>query len=130
MPAVPNGDSPTILIADDDPGVRKFIKDCLNPRGIATTEAQDGVAACEQAEASPPALILLDIFLPKRDGYAVLLHLASTEATRQIPVILMSGEPDNEHVAKMLGARGFMAKPFTVAALVSTVEAVLHSEAR
>ena len=128
MSAVPRSDGPAILVADDDPGICKLIKDCLKGRGMATLEAADGVTACELAEASTPALILLDIFLPQRDGYAVLLHLAQTEATRQIPVILMSGEPENERIAEMLGARGFLEKPFTPADLVSAVEAVLHAE--
>ena len=121
-----------ILIADDDPGVCKLIKDCLKTRGLTTTEAHDGVSACEQAESSPPSLVLLDILLPKRDGYAVLLHLRSTEATRNIPVILMSGEAESEQagVARALGAHSFLPKPFTTANLFSTVESALAPEAK
>jgi CheY-like chemotaxis protein len=122
----------SILIADDDPGVCKFIKDCLKSRGMSATDAPDGVTACDQAEASPPALILLDILLPKRDGYAVLLHLRASEATRHVPVILMSGEAESEQagIAKALGAHAFLAKPFTAANLLSTVEDALKAEAR
>jgi len=118
----------SVLVADDDPGICRFIKDCLKSRGLAITEAHDGVTACEQAESSPPSLVLLDIVLPKRDGYAVLLHLRSTEATRNIPVILMSGEWESEQIAMSLGAHAFLGKPFTAAHLLSTVDSILAPE--
>ena len=118
----------TVLVADDDPGIRRFIKDCLKSRGLSITEASDGVSACEQAESSPPSLVLLDVVLPKRDGYAVLLHLRSTEATRNIPIILMSGEWESEQIARTLGAHAFLGKPFTAAHLLSTVTTVLAPE--
>lgn len=125
------GTGPTILIADDDPGIRRFVTGCLKSRGFAVREVQDGIAACESAEANPPALVLLDLVLPKRDGYAVLLHLRSREATRTVPVVLMSGEAEGEHteVSRTLGAQAFIAKPFTLAHLISTIEAALKVKA-
>jgi DNA-binding response OmpR family regulator len=131
---MPDASSPAraILIADDDPGVCKFIKDCLKSRGMSASEAPDGVTACEQAEASPPALVLLDVLLPKRDGYAVLLHLRASEATRHVPVILMSGEADSEQagIARTLGAHAFLPKPFTASILLATVVDALEPEGR
>jgi len=120
--------SRAILVADDDPGICKLIKDCLKSRGLTTTEAHDGVSACEQAESSPPSLVLLDVVLPKRDGFAVLLHLRSVEATRNIPVVLMSGDLESESIAKTLGAHSFLPKPFTAALLFSTVDSALAPE--
>jgi len=122
--------SVSILVADDDPGVSKLTKEFLKSRGYTVTVAHDGISACEQAEAAPPSLVLLDLLLPKRDGYAVLLHLRAAEATRSIPVILMSGESESEQaaVARALGAHSFLAKPFTAATLFSTVEAALNSK--
>ena len=120
----------SILVADDDPGVSKLTKEFLTSRGFAVTVAFDGISACEQAEAAPPSLVLLDLLLPKRDGYAVLLHLRSSEATRNIPVILMSGESESEQaaIARALGAHSFLAKPFMSATLFSRVEAALNSK--
>lgn len=117
-----------ILVADDDPGIRRLVADCLKSGGFAVTEAQDGVTACELAEAAPPALVLLDILLPKRDGYAVLFHLRSGETTRDIPVVMMSGEAEQAGIAQTLGAHSFLAKPFTLQRLRSAVEEALKRE--
>ena len=118
-----------ILVADDDPTIRKLIGDLLRARGYIVAEAPDGLAACEAAESSPPALVLLDVLLPKRDGYAVLLHLRSCESTRDVPVVLMSGESENEQaaIARTLGAQSFLAKPFTLAALHAAVESAIRA---
>ena len=120
----------SILVADDDPGVAKLTKEFLQSRGFTVAIANDGISACEQAEASPPSLVLLDLLLPKRDGYAVLLHLRASEATRTIPVILMSGESEGEQapIARALGAHSFLAKPFMSATLFAKVEAALNAK--
>ena len=122
----------SILVADDDPAVRKLICDLLKARGYSVAEAPDGVAACEAAESAPPALVLLDVLLPKRDGYAVLLHLRSRESTRDVPVVLMSGESDNEQaaIAQTLGAHSFLGKPFTLANLHAAVQSAIQSGSR
>jgi DNA-binding response OmpR family regulator len=125
-----DGASVPILVADDDPGLLRMVADCLKSQGFTIAQAPDGVTACELAEAAPPALVLLDILLPKRDGYSVLLHLRSGETTRDIPVILMSGESENEQagIARTLGAHSFLAKPFTIQRLLSAVDAALKSK--
>jgi CheY-like chemotaxis protein len=131
MTPPPEAAGPAILVADDDPGMRRFVGECLKARGFVVREVQDGISACEQAEANPPALVLLDLVLPRRDGYAVLLHLRSREATRTVPVVLMSGESEGEQaeVARTLGAQAFIPKPFTRSDLISTVEAALKIKA-
>jgi CheY-like chemotaxis protein len=122
----------SILVADDDPGIRKLVSDCLRGRGFAVREAQDGVVACELAEAAPPDLVLLDILLPRRDGYSVLLHFRSLEATRAVPVVLMSGESEEQQaaIARTLGAQAFLAKPFMISQLISAVESALKINSR
>src|SRR5689334_1072187 len=107
MAVSPESAGAVVMVADDDPGVRSLISELLKHRGFAVREAPDGIIACEQAEAEPPALILLDVLLPRRDGYSVLLHLRSNEATRDIPVVLMSGESESEQagIARTLGAQ-------------------------
>lgn len=127
-----DGSGLTILVADDDPAIRKLIGDLLKARGYGVAEAPDGIAACEAAEGAPPALVLLDVLLPKRDGYAVLLHLRSCESTRDVPVVLMSGESEKEQaaIARTLGAHSFLAKPFTLANLHAAVESAIQSGSR
>lgn len=88
--------------------------------------------ACESAEANPPDLVLLDLLLPRLDGYGVLLRLRSHESTRPIPVLLVSGEPEAEQadIGRTLGAEGFLPKPFTCSGLVSAVESALVRKAQ
>jgi CheY-like chemotaxis protein len=121
-----------ILIAEDDPSIRKLVVGCLARRGHEVVEAADGIQACTVAETLKPDLILLDLLLPRRDGYTVLLFLRSRPETRTVPVLLLSGEPPEEQgeVARALGADGYLAKPFTPTSLTETVEAALAAEVR
>ncbi len=120
-----------ILIADDDPGVSSLLTRWLTMAGYQVTTADDGIKACEAADQAPPDLILLDLQLPRRDGYAVLISLSSRETTAHVPVLIVSGEPDQHaDIAKTLGARGFVHKPFTKEGLVKAVELALRGENR
>ncbi len=116
-----------ILVAEDDPSVRKMTADFLAKRGYAVTTAEDGVAACEAAATQKPDVVVLDLLLPRRDGYAVLLHLRSQPATKSIPVVILSGESAEEHeqVALALGANGYIPKPFASEKLLAMIESVL-----
>ena len=113
-----------ILIAEDDPTIRRLVVECLGRRGHEMIEAADGVQACMAAEMNKPDLILLDLLLPRRDGYTVLLFLRSRPETRDVPVFLLSGEPPEEQgeVARALGADGYLPKPFTPSTLTLAVE--------
>ncbi len=114
----------TILVADDDATVRLVLGRFLGGRGHRVIFAEDGVQACELAELEPPDVILLDLMLPRRDGYAVLLHLRARPGTRATPVFLVSGDPSpaQQHVAETLGAQGFIGKPFDLDVLAERVE--------
>ncbi|MCO5169581.1 MAG: response regulator [Planctomycetes bacterium] len=114
-----------VLVADDDPSFRELLAAWLEPDGAQVTTASDGVEACELADAGAFDMVLLDLLLPRRDGYAVLLHLRARPATRDVPVLLVSGEPPADHAAigPALGADGFLAKPFTRAELRAAIEA-------
>lgn len=117
-----------ILIAEDDAAIRRLASECLTRRGHDVAQAADGVQACDAAEAEKPDLILLDLLLPRRDGYTVLLFLRSRPETRAIPVLLLSGEPpeEQEEIARALGADGYLPKPFTPTGLIQAVEAMLQ----
>lgn len=116
-----------ILIADDEPEVVNVLGRWLGRHGFAIATAADGIEACELAEAAPPDLVLLDLMLPRRDGYTVLFHLRSLEKTRNTPVIFISAEPPKEHeeIARTLGAQGFIAKPFRLPEVLEKVTALL-----
>lgn len=117
-----------ILIADDDPVTRSVLGQAFKSEGFGIAAATDGIEACTTALAEPPAAALVDLLLPRRDGYSVLLFLRSREATRHVPVIILSGEPSEEHseIARALGAQGYIPKPFGHASVVAKVKEVLR----
>lgn len=116
-----------ILIAEDEAELREVLATWLGRKGFAVATAEDGVEACEAAEADVPDLVLLDLMLPRRDGYTVLFHLRSRPETRAVPVLFISAEPVKGHdeIARTLGAQGFLAKPFRLETLVAAIEDVL-----
>ena len=119
--------SKKVLVADDEPVARSLAVQCLEKAGYATAVAADGLQAVEAAEAARPDLILLDLLLPRRDGYAVLLELRSRESTRNTPVVIVSGEDDASQaaVARTLGAQGYVGKPFRPEVLLGRVAEAL-----
>lgn len=80
-----------ILIVDDDPDVRLFLSTLLRDNGFETLEAPDGRAGLEMAISQAPALILLDLMMPRKSGIAMLSDLGRSERLRDIPVILVTG---------------------------------------
>ena len=121
--------SKRILVADDEPTGRTVVVQCLKDAGYLTMIAADGMQAVEAAEAEKPDLILLDLLLPRRDGYAVLLELRSRPSTRHTPVVIVSGEDGTSQaaVARTLGAQGFIGKPFRPADLLGRVAEALRA---
>jgi two-component system response regulator MprA len=103
-----------ILIAEDEPALREVLAIWFGRSGYEVVTAEDGEEACELAAAERPDLVVLDLMLPRRDGYTVLFHLRGRDETRNTPVIFISAEPVKGHdeIARSLGAQGFLAKPF------------------
>jgi two-component system, sensor histidine kinase and response regulator len=114
-----------ILVIDDEPTVRELIHFSLRSKGFIVMETDNGDAGIQLARSHVPDLILLDVFLPKLDGFEVLARLRKDSATAVIPCILMTGQPDSAGMRQgmSLGADDYLAKPFTVEELVSAVEA-------
>ena len=103
-----------ILVADDDPTIRRFIATLLADRGYEIHEAPDGEQAYRMAEMVKPDLMLLDLIMPFRDGFDVLSELKSQDTTRRIPIIIMSVKDREEEIVKgfTLGAEDYVVKPF------------------
>jgi len=121
-----------ILVADDEPAIRSLITLHLRRRGYEVVTAEDGVRACEAAQSEVPDLVLLDLMLPGRDGYSVLMNLRSNATTRNVPVVFLTGEAREEHeeISSALGANGFMQKPFSADQLAAVVETALRGKER
>jgi diguanylate cyclase (GGDEF)-like protein len=117
-----------VLVADDDAGVRDLCSSILEGEGFAVDTAADGEQAIERALANPPDLVLLDIRMPKGDGWQVAKALAADPRTQQVPIVLMTGRADSELLDRAVeaGARDFVHKPFEPAQLSQVVHDALE----
>ena len=115
-----------ILIVDDEARMRKLIKDFLTSKGHSILEAKDGEEALQVFEENKPKikLILLDVMMPKLDGWSVLRQIRQTS---QIPIIMLTarGEEQDELFGFELGVDEYISKPFSPKILVARVEAIL-----
>ena len=104
----------SVLVVDDSEDVHRLLQARLRQESIDLFAALDGRTALETAAANKPSLILLDLDMPDMDGFEVLRHLKETSATRDIPVIVLSGlhSPADKVVAFDLGAVDYVTKPF------------------
>ncbi|HET7240523.1 MAG TPA: type II/IV secretion system protein, partial [Gemmatimonadales bacterium] len=121
------GAGTTVLLVEDEEQLRRVMKDLLEREGYTVAEARDGVQALDQVDRFAPDVIILDLNLPGIDGYSVLAQLRSRQATRTIPVVVLTakGDEDNEVRVFELGADDFITKPFRARALSARIEAVL-----
>ncbi len=115
----------TILVVDDQSSVRKLLEEYLTEQGFRVLTATDGQNAIYMARHDPPDLILLDIMMPKMDGYQ---FLRQYRLERQTPVIIITArEEETDAVLGLdLGADDYVVKPFRMRELVARIRAVLR----
>lgn len=112
-----------ILVVEDSPTTRKVIVLTLKQKGYRVIEARDGLEALGKINEERPDLILLDIILPKMDGYKILSILKENEDFMDIPVILLTSKDGiiNKFKGKMAGSAAYLTKPFEPKTLIETV---------
>jgi DNA-binding response OmpR family regulator len=124
-----NGDSPrpVILVADDDADILSLVAFRLERAGYDILPAHDGEEALRLAVERAPDLAVLDVMMPKLDGYEVTARLRSHEATRRMPVILLTARVQEGDVARGFeaGADDYIKKPFSPQELRARVQAIL-----
>ena len=115
-----------ILIVDDEQRMRKLIKDFLGAKGFGILEAEDGEKALEvfQENKNKISLILLDVMMPKLDGWSVLRQIRQES---KVPIVMLTarGEEQDELFGFELGVDEYISKPFSPKVLVARVEAIL-----
>ena len=115
-----------ILVVDDESRMRKLIKDFLAVKGFSILEAEDGEKALQVYEENSQKidLILLDVMMPKLDGWSVLRQIRQTS---KVPIIMLTarGEEQDELFGFELGVDEYISKPFSPKILVARVEAIL-----
>jgi len=116
---------PRILIVDDELSIIKFLRANLEAKGFETLVAMDGAEALETIERELPDLVILDIMMPKMDGFEVCRRLREWS---QIPIIMLSARGDEGDKVKCLdlGSDDYITKPFGASELIARVRAVLR----
>jgi two-component system alkaline phosphatase synthesis response regulator PhoP len=115
-----------ILIVDDEPTVRAVARRMLDKQFVVI-EASDGEEAISIARFQKPALILMDVMMPRMDGNTACSILKSDELTKLIPVVMLSGVTYelNKKLATVMGADAYITKPFSAQDLLNTVHRFL-----
>ena len=117
-----------VLVVEDDPTVREIVARYLAREGIQVTAVSDGEAALEHARRDWPDLVVLDLMLPRLDGFEGCRRM---RAAAPVPVIMLTarGEEDDRVLGLDLGADDYVSKPFSPRELTSRVKAVLRRAA-
>ena len=118
----------TILVVEDEKDIRELVRFHLEQEGYAVREADSGERALQQIASERPALVVLDIMLPATDGLEVCRRLRASEATRSLPVIMLTAKAaEVDRVLGLeLGADDYVTKPFSPRELVARVRAVMR----
>jgi len=119
--------SPTVLIVDDDPFIRKLIATTLEDiAGFELVEAADGVEAVTVARREPPQVVFLDIDMPKMDGFEACRRMRADPATANATIVMLTAASGgaSERQAEEAGADLFLTKPFSPLELLHLVESL------
>lgn len=117
-----------ILVVDDEADARSVVRSRLEAAGYECLEAQDGLEGLAKARQEQPDLVILDLMLPKMDGYKVCSALKADERYEKIPVLLFTakaGEEARRIGLEECGAEGYLTKPFDGVSLLSKVRELL-----
>ena len=103
---------PSVLVCDDEPNLRELIRVSLGP-GYTVHEAVDGEEALELARSLQPELVILDLMMPRLNGFDVLAELKADPALRRTRILVVTAQPTSEQEARAMGADGVVVKPFS-----------------
>ncbi|MBP6438308.1 MAG: response regulator [Thermomonas sp.] len=119
-----------MLVIDDSPTIVALLKRMLQQNHLQVLEAGDAETGIEVARREVPDLIFLDIVLPGMDGFSALRTLRRDPATRDVPIIMISGnaQATEQFYVQRIGADDFMKKPFSRAEVFNRIEALLDAD--
>lgn len=119
--------SGTVLVVDDDPGLQEALEAILQLEGYQVATARDGLDALEQLDNALPSLILLDLMMPRMDGFTFARELERRGLRQQVPIIVLTADGRAQQKAAQVGADGALAKPFDIVALLDEVARLVRS---
>ena len=122
----------TVLLVDDDPVILKLLQVNFEMEGYTVMTAADGVEGLEKARAERPDIVLLDIMMPRMDGLQVTQALKGDDATKDIPIILLSAKAQASDIqaGRDMGADDYLTKPFDPLELLERVGDLLSGDVR
>ncbi|KZZ59817.1 hypothetical protein A3760_27260 [Oleiphilus sp. HI0122] len=120
-------DTPLVMVVDDSVTVRKVTTRLLQRNGIDVVTAKDGVDAIAQLQDTKPDVMLLDIEMPRMDGFEVASLVRHDERLKDVPIIMITSRTGQKHRerAMSIGVNEYMGKPFQEQELLATIEQVL-----
>lgn len=126
---MPTSDTRTCLVVDDEPTIRELISLNLEAEGLTVVAADNGDEGERIARSILPDVVILDVMMPGRDGYDVLESLKATEATRHIPVILLTAKASDEEIWRgwTSGANYYVTKPFNIDELIDYLNLIFEA---
>ena len=118
---------PVVLVADDEEDILELIVFRLEHSGYTVLQAHDGAEALELARSAQPDLAVLDVMMPKMDGFELTRRLREDEATSRMPIILLTARTQEADIQRGFdaGADDYIRKPFSPQELRSRVQAIL-----
>ena len=116
-----------ILIVDDETEIVSLLEEALMEKGYRVLKALDGLTALETARKENPDLVILDLMLPKMDGYKVCALLKQDTRYHQIPIILFSAraQEEDKKLGEEMGANAYLSKPFDSEALFNKIHQLI-----
>jgi DNA-binding response OmpR family regulator len=125
--SAPEREQPVVLAADDDEDILALVTFRLERSGYTVLQARDGAEALELARAEKPDLAVLDVMMPKMDGFELTRRLRADQATSRMPIILLTARAQDTDVQQGFdaGADDYIRKPFSPQELRSRVQAIL-----
>jgi DNA-binding response OmpR family regulator len=127
----PNRPRPRVLVVDDEPDLVRILEFGLKAAGYAVETASDGQEGLKKARESKPDVILLDLMLPKLDGYKVCRLLKFDERYKHIPIVILSArtQEGDQTLAHEMGANRFLTKPYEFSEILDHIQALLKESA-
>ncbi|WP_260294297.1 Hpt domain-containing protein [Sedimenticola hydrogenitrophicus] len=120
-----------VMVVDDSITVRKVTGRLLERHGMNVLTAKDGVDAVAMLQEQRPDIMLLDIEMPRMDGYELARHMRNSDDLKQIPIIMITSRTGDKHrkLAMELGVRRYLGKPYQESELLDNIYSVLNEEA-
>ena len=118
-----------VLIAEDEPHLVESLSFVLGREGYVVSSALDGEAALLRLRSDPPDILILDLMLPRRNGFEVLKQIRADAALRSIPIIVLTakGQAHDRQLAEEIGVDAFMTKPFANRDVVDQIRRLIEA---